>query len=311
MADVDRKIRELTVNYLDTVPEGTAPLLVAQGLRKTMEETLEPDEMPEDLLHSQLAQILMTLHHVIRISDLNTKVQQPLLAVYCTTGKNKGLYLSSYHAFLELLMQYQPTVSMKDCKAVCEILNYTAPERYLTSTRYTLPVQNGIFDFTTNTLYPFSPRYVFLHKAASVANPDLNQKKIQVREDREWVQLFWDTFSSQFVWNLVPFSFLYDLFQAWLKQDQPDAVCTLSMNQFGRLLRQTMAKDPCWQLHPSGYRTLIMSAHRMEQLEPLVGTYDLVKWQNRDYHGMTEEIRNKTIPRPTYRGILRRSAWKN
>ena len=55
----------------------------------------------------------------------------------------------------------------------------------------------------------------------------------------------------------------------------------------------------------------MISVHRMEQLEPLVGIYDLRKWQNRDYHGMTEEIRNKMIPRPTYRGILRRSAWKN
>lgn len=123
----------------------------------------------------------------------------------------------------------------------------------------------------------------------------------EYREYNDPVVEFWNTFSVQFVWDLLPYSFLYDLYKAWHNDSCP-AGKLLSKNKFCSELRTVISGNPDWEA-PDTPRN---RGKKMDAFEPLIEKYNLQEWQDHSYKGFDRELRYRPrFPQDSYRGLVR------
>lgn len=131
----------------------------------------------------QLAQILIKLHHVIRIapSAKNTDREYDLLAMYRPTGNMRGTYTTSEDDIRMAARTYNAQLTLNDFKEVMAVLKEDAPRTHQCTHRDLVAVNNGVFHYGAEpvevtfmekdlrldpkTLYPFDPSLVFLSKS--------------------------------------------------------------------------------------------------------------------------------------------------
>ena len=172
-------IRSTTTNYL----AGLDPLLpptpatVEQTLIDSVnaEISMENHGRAKDnritplrkLTNSQIAQIMLRLHNVVRIapSGKNTDRDYDMLAIYAAAGADEGLYLTSEDSFRIVARAYNYELTTRDFTEVQAALTDSAPRTYRCDDRDLIPVQNGVFDYRSKELRPFNPALVFLSKS--------------------------------------------------------------------------------------------------------------------------------------------------
>lgn len=107
-------------------------------------------------------------------------------------------------------------------------------------------------------------------------------------------------------WDLVPYTFLYDLFTAWFKQTTP-AGTLIGRNKFISDLQMVILDSDEWTVPPGNLP--VRPSNRMSKPEPLIKTYNLTAWMNQAYTGGKDEIR--LVPNPlkqSYKGLVRNNA---
>ncbi|QZY52249.1 DNA primase family protein [Leucobacter tenebrionis] len=105
----------------------------------------------------------------------------------------------------------------------------------------------------------------------------LEQSKLRNDPVRE----FWDEFQDEFVWDLLPANFLYDLFKAWVAKANPSGK-PMGRRTFLDDLERIIEGSESWY-KPEEAKTA--TAKRMASPEPLVATYALEDWYNSSYRG--------------------------
>lgn len=108
---------------------------------------------------------------------------------------------------------------------------------------------------------------------------------------------FWAEFEQVFVWDFLPFNFLYDVYTAWLAEQQghegPESVpAPLSSRGLTMALaEQVAAHSQIWECHELNRQS--RPGARMDGIEPLVQRYNLVRWQEPKvagpYRGFTRQ----------------------
>ena len=119
---------------------------------------------------------LILINEPVRSILFTGKKVESCLGVYQEDGDSKGLYAVEDIYFNKLVRKYKFGATMKDVKEVVEILNAEAEFAMLNDNRDLIAVNNGIFDYRTKELMPFSPQYVFTAKSCvdyvpSAVNP--------------------------------------------------------------------------------------------------------------------------------------------
>lgn len=119
------------------------------------------------------------------------------------------------------------------------------------------------------------------------------------------VRQFWAEFEDRFVWDLLPYSFLYSLFKEWFKRNNPNG-SIIGRNTFMKDLQNVVMKSDKFMV-PEDKNGKIRALHRMDKTETLIAEYNLVDWQT---PGMSSKLATvDAICRPiiadNYRGILR------
>lgn len=94
--------------------------------------------------------------------------------------------------------------------------------------------------------------------------------------NNDTVREFWDEFQDQFVWDLLPWTFLNDLYNSWMKRSNPNG------KPKGKRALETQLKliakdDVEWSL-TAGDGKPERHGNRMVEPEPLIVDYDLDKW---------------------------------
>lgn len=143
----------------------------------------------ERLLPQQLADIVMFFHHVIRVDTTETNVESEddLLAIYCEDGPNKGTYDVNDSTLYRIVKKYDYLLEERKFKEVYYALQSLAPRRTRTHNRNLIPVNNGIFNYESKNLYPFTPDMVFLTKSRVNYNPNASLVVIHNDEDNtDW-----------------------------------------------------------------------------------------------------------------------------
>ncbi|WP_311245307.1 MULTISPECIES: phage/plasmid primase, P4 family [unclassified Microbacterium] len=208
MAKTQNEItKQVTTKYLASLQGGKLPSPA------TIEETLLAETNKEfnvenagrqgthkinllkRLTFSQIAQILITLHRVVRIapSGKNTDRDLDLLAMYVDRGEDKGVYATSEDHIRSVGRLYNRELTINESREVMTVLREEAPRVGRCSDRDLIAVNNGIFDFKSKELLPFDPSKVFLSKArvdyvATALSPGIQTPDGDTWEVEEWIQ---------------------------------------------------------------------------------------------------------------------------
>lgn len=113
--------------------------------------------------------------------------------------------------------------------------------------------------------------------------------KIVVKTNPDIVKFF-ETFKKRLVWDTVPLSFLYDLYEAWCLSMKLEPV---SRTMFSIRIKDMARTDSIWDSSLSS--NYLCLTDRLSKTEPLIREYGLARWMNGDL-------------RPTYGSCLIRRA---
>lgn len=118
------------------------------------------------------------------------------------------------------------------------------------------------------------------------------------------VRQFWAEFEDQFVWDMLPYSFLYSLYKEWFKRDNPSG-SLIGRNTFIKDLQNAVSKSDTFMVPLGNDR--IRTSNRMDKTETLIATYNLVDWQTPGLGSKTATIEAMCRPMiaDSYRGLIR------
>lgn len=98
--------------------------------------------------------------------------------------------------------------------------------------------------------------------------------KARVKFHNDPVLEFWDEMADRFVWNLVPSTFIYDLYKMWLARTHP-RVQPAGRNAFVKHLKDVARGSDTWE-----WSDRARTGDKMSSPEPLIQEYDLEKWMD-------------------------------
>ena len=142
-------------------------------------------DMPKALYPVQIAMTINYLYDVRRIAmgGLEQDPEGDILAIYNRDGINEGIYTDDDEKLKSLIFELNKLALPKDISQVMMILRMQAERVERTKDENLVPLNNGIFDFDTKTLLPFSPDYVFTVKSHVDYNPAATNVTIHNSED--------------------------------------------------------------------------------------------------------------------------------
>lgn len=123
--------------------------------------------IPTELIPHQVALLVMAHHHVRLlpwVEDLERPFKEELLFAYQTKGPKKGLYTLGVSS---LIKEFEPWMGDEKVSQVEEWLKKEAEKGVLCVRDELVAVNNGILNWRTEVLMPFSPEYIFLVKGPS------------------------------------------------------------------------------------------------------------------------------------------------
>ena len=220
----EQVVKEVTAEYLDTldvtnlpaVPEMVGQLFTTTNDRLQAMNTSMPKgmtyRMTDTITNYQVAMLLAKAEEIalIQCSDRRNTSDPLPLGIYQRTGPSEGLYSLLDGDLDRIILQMRPGASEKDIREVRMILRNTVPIRQRTPNRDLVPVANGIFDYRSQVLLPFSPDYVFLSKISVPYNPSAQNVVIHNDEDgtdwdvESWMkELFDDQELVNLLWHII------------------------------------------------------------------------------------------------------------
>ena len=154
-----------------------------------------------------IASLILAKYPVKCITWTGRRDDGNLLAVYQEDGENKGIYIGSDSYFASLICEFKYTATDRDIREIMNRLSSLAPLVQTCKKENLIAVNNGIFDYRTKTLLPFSPDYVFTAKSKvdyvpNASNPvitmpdgelwDVESWFGSISDDPEIVELLWE-----------------------------------------------------------------------------------------------------------------------
>lgn len=129
------------------------------------------------------------------------------------------------------------------------------------------------------------------------------QALIEYKEFNDPVRQFFDELKDEFVWDLLPFTFLYDLFKSWFKINSPSGTVIGKINFINDLM-QVLTGQTEWMC-PDRNKKIRVTKSNMNGPEPLIISYGLTAWMNPTVKGSDPDKLATPPLSSNYRGIQR------
>lgn len=255
-------IEELTAAYIASLDLSNPPAIedICSELVQQTNEAIELANAPmpkswtkwrtiSDPTIQQVEMLVQTFHNVrmIHCGGLNSDKDTDILAVYMTDGDQKGLYSSSDSDFRNIFKRYNPTLNSNDIRDIINDLKAVVPHVERCNDPNLIAVNNGIFNYKTKTLEPFSPDRVFLSKSKvnyhpNPVNPiihntddntdwDVESWMQELSDDPEIIQVLWEILGAiirpNVPWNKSAW------FYSTVGNNGKGTLCTLMRNLCG------------------------------------------------------------------------------
>jgi len=179
-------------------------------MENALKEKTRRWKIPKTLSFAQIADIMATLYPICRISCAgeNANPDLDLLAIYQITGTDEGVYVTSEDAFRELARQFNYNMTTKDFLEVMIAIRKNVPRKMRCLNPDLIAVNNGLFNYQTKELQPFTPDLVFftkshvnynalarnnvIHKPEDNIDWDVEDWMSSLSDDPEIVNLLWE-----------------------------------------------------------------------------------------------------------------------
>lgn len=127
----------------------------------------------------------------------------------------------------------------------------------------------------------------------------------EYKEFNDPVRQYFEEFEDVFAWDLLPFSFLYELYKAWFKKNSPSGMLQSKNKFISEIVNIAKTSSKWYCLDKS---KTIRSSGKMTLPEPLIAQYDLQDWMDQSYKG--GDVNKLCQPKLSdfYRGLLRTSS---
>ena len=139
--------------------------------------------MPKNIEAFQLAMCLIKRNNAINVIYVDTDEESSEIALYDAT---EGIYTINDAYIMRVILSYSVSANKAYTDEVYAQLRALAPRKTRTTDRDLIPVNNGIFDYKSKTLLPFSPDFVFLAKSRTNYNPNATNPVIQNADGTSW-----------------------------------------------------------------------------------------------------------------------------
>ena len=190
-------LRTTTQDYLSTLDPSNPPspaviesqlldeIKTAFDLENAIKAKGNKWKIPQALEFQQIADIVATLYPVCCIATAGAGADSSydLLAIYQTTGPDEGIYVTSDEVFRSLARSYNYKLTTKEFNEFMVALRDIVPRKYRCHDDNLIAVNNGIFNYDTKELLPFTPDKVFMTK--SRVNYNSNAKNIIIHNDTD------------------------------------------------------------------------------------------------------------------------------
>lgn len=162
----------------------------------------------KQLTFHQIAEVLIALHFARRIAPIGVDRDEdfPLLGIYNPVS---GLHETSDTSITTVARRYNRGLLMKGALEVLALLRSGAPWVTCCANPDLVALGNGIFDYRTKTLIPFSPDYVFIVKTPVDYDPLAESPVVMMSDGEEWeVEKWFLTLSDDpevldLLWELI------------------------------------------------------------------------------------------------------------
>lgn len=147
-------------------------------------------KMVDSLSFDQIALLMNALYPIARIgcAGSNADMKYDLLGIYMSEGYDEGTYVTSEDVFYQIAMRFNRRMTSRDFSEVLMRLRALSPRKFRNNDKDMIAVNNGIFDYATKELKPFSPDYVFLTKS----HVDYNDAAVNVSIHNDEDGTDWD-----------------------------------------------------------------------------------------------------------------------
>lgn len=160
----------------------------------------------------------------------------------------------------------------------------------------------------TDYIYRTEVLEYVLYRALNMNFYDFSEPQVSLealmdqREMNDPVRQFWTELHDQFVWDLLPTEFLYELFKSWIKKNIPS--CHIKGKRgFMDELADIVGEDPNWQY--TGRSQVRVTKAMADTPEPLIATYNLEDWKNPNYTGGDVSRICMPVFKDKYTGIVK------
>ena len=169
-------------------------------------------KIPETLPHSVTADLMAAMFPIrcVACAGLEADEKFDLLCLYQADGPDAGTYVEGDNALYRLAIRYNRQLTKAGFNEVCRRLRGTVPRVPRTMDPDLVAVNNGIFNFRTKELLPFSPDYVFLAKSHVDYDPDAVNVTIHNSVDgtdwdvESWIESLSDDWEIvELIWQIM------------------------------------------------------------------------------------------------------------
>ena len=144
---------------------------------------------PRDVPEHMIAVILMKLYGFVVLCRTTKLVNRMacMVAFYADQGEKEGLYVSNTEDIYRIITQFNRTLSKQGIAQVYDEILREAEVVYVNTDPDLIPLKNGVFNYKTKVLLPFSCDMVFVKKIPINFNPLRNTAPVYKNDDgTEW-----------------------------------------------------------------------------------------------------------------------------
>lgn len=173
-------VTESFLSYLDLDDLPSLSEIESELLSETVEEMILENTcrakgakltVPQALTDYQVVKLITYIYPIFRINCGDDDAKSWLLGMYQEHGENEGIYVDCEEIIMNAAQQLNKTSNNLNMKSIVEKVRMAVPIIDRTVDADKIALNNGIFNFKTKELEPFSPKYVFLAKSKVDYNP--------------------------------------------------------------------------------------------------------------------------------------------
>lgn len=198
---LQRLIKEATNDYLSVLDLNNLPstddivgyllseLKVLVNLENSLRPKNEKFKMPSKLNNWQIASVMSTIYPIKKVAcgGVSCDSEYDVLAIYQSEGPNRGIYVTNDEELRRIARKFDIEMTIRQFEEISAILGEIVERVVPEKNPDLIAVNNGIFNYETKTLLPFSPDYVFLSKSKVDYNPNaVNVSIHNIKDGTDW-----------------------------------------------------------------------------------------------------------------------------